>query len=149
MVVFEAAARRVRGDLRELGYAGDAFGPIHRDLHLGNVVFDGGRPGAIDFDKSGMGHYLLDLSVVLNVLRIHHAARYPGMKEALLEGYESERPLPAGYQRHLMAFHAMRHVAYANRELRAMGSQDNRHRALGAHLLRTPVTWLRRHYLKD
>ena len=149
MVVFEAAARRVCGDLRDLGYAGDAFGPIHRDLHLGNVVFDGGRPGAIDFDMSGLGHYLLDLSVVLNVLRIHHPARFSGMKEALLEGYERVRSLPASYQRHLMTFHAMRHVARANREFQAMGSQDNRHRARGAHLLRTPVTWLRRHYLKS
>ncbi len=148
MAVFEAAARRVRGDLRELGYAGDAFGPIHRDLHLGNVVFDGGRPGAIDFDSGGLGHYLLDLSVPLNVLRIHHATRYPAMKEALLEGYERERPLPADYQRHLMAFHAMRHVARANREFRAMGSQNNRHRADGARLLHAPVTWLQRHYLE-
>lgn len=149
MAVFEAAARRVRGDLQELGYAGEAFGPIHRDLHLGNVVFDGGRPGAIDFDSCGLGHYLLDLSVPLNVLRIHHAARFSEMREALLEGYERERSLPAGYKRHLMAFHAMRHVACANREIRAMGSQDNRHRARGGPLLSTPVTWLRRHYLKD
>ena len=149
MAVFEAAARRVRGDLRELGYDSDAFGPIHRDLHLGNVVFDGGRAGAIDFDKSGLGHYLLDLAVLLNVLRIRLPERFEGARRALLEGYERERPLPAGYRGHLMTFHAMRHVARVNRELRAMGSQNNRHRARGPHLLRDRLDWLRRHYLKD
>ncbi len=148
MAVFEAAARRVRGDLRELGDAGDAFGPIHRDLHLGNVVFDSGRPGAIDFDKSGMGHYLLDLSVLLNVLRLRLPDRFEGARMALPEGYESERPLPAGYRGHLMTFHAMRHVAFVNRELRAMGSVANRHRAGDPHLLRDRVNWLRRHYLE-
>jgi Ser/Thr protein kinase RdoA (MazF antagonist) len=111
MAVFEAAARRVHGDLRELGYAGDAFGPIHRDLNLGNVVFDGGRAGAIDFDKSGMGHYLLDLSKLLNVLRIQLPERFQGARRALLEGYERERPMPAGYRGHLMTFHAMLQVA--------------------------------------
>ncbi len=149
MAVFEAAARRVRGDLQELGYAGDAFGPIHRDLHLGNIVFDGGRPSAIDFDSCGLGHYLLDLSVLLNALRIRLPDRFEGARRVLLEGYERERPLPEGYRGHLMTFHAMRHVTRVNRDLQAMGSQDNRHRARGPRLLRDALTWLRSNYLGD
>ncbi len=148
MAVFEAAARRVCGDLRELGYAGDAFGPIHRDLHLGNIVFDGGRVGAVDFDSCGLGHYLLDLSVLLNVLRIRLPERFEGRRRSLLEGYERERPLPAGYRRHLMTFHAMRHVAHVNREIRATNSEANRHRVRDPHLLRDRLNWLRRHYLE-
>jgi Ser/Thr protein kinase RdoA (MazF antagonist) len=50
MAIFEAAGQRVGEDLRELGCGRDAYGPIHRDLHLGNLVFDGERVGVIDFD---------------------------------------------------------------------------------------------------
>jgi Ser/Thr protein kinase RdoA (MazF antagonist) len=148
IAVFEAVARRVHGGLRELGYGSDAFGPIHRDLHLGNVVFDGGRPAAIDFDKSGMGHYLLDLSILLNFLRLRLPKRFEGARRALLEGYERERPLPAGYRGHLMTFHAILQVARVNRELRATGSQGNRHRTRNPHLLRDRLDWLRRRYLE-
>ena len=149
MAVFEEAARRVREDLRELGYGGDAFGPIHRDLHLGNVVFDGARVGAVDFDSCGLGHYLLDLAVVLNALRIRHPNRFEAMRGALLEGYERERALPEGYRGYLMTFHAMRYVSRVNRELRALGSETNRHRARGDAVLRTALTWLQSKYLKD
>ncbi len=95
-----------------------------------------------------MGHYLLDLSVPLNALRIRLPERFEGARRALLEGYERERPLPAGYRGHLMTFHAMRHVARVNRELRVMGSQHDRHRARDPHLLRERVDWLRKHYLE-
>ncbi len=141
--------RRVRGDLRELGYAGDAFGPIHRDLHLGNIVFDGGRVSAVDFDSCGLGHYLLDLTVLLNAIRIRRPDRFEGRRRSLLEGYERERRLPEGYRRHLMTFHAMRRVAAVNREFRALGSEANRHRAREPRLLRDALTWLRSNYLKD
>lgn len=148
MAVFEAAAQRVRGDLQELGYGRDAFGPIHRDLHFGNIVFDSGRVGPIDFDLCGLGHYLLDLAVLLNFLSIRHSDRFWRMRKALLEGYERERHLPEGYQRHLMTFHAMRRVARVNRELRALGSEANRHRDQGPLVLYAPK-WIQNNYLKD
>ncbi len=154
MAVFEAAAQRVDEDLQQLGYGRDAFGPIHRDLQLSNIVFDGERVSAIDFDSCGLGHYLLDLAVLLHVLRVNiprvqRPDRFWRMREALLEGYERERPLPEGYQRHLMTFHAMRHVARVNREFRALGSEANRHLARGDRLLRTAVTWLQSNYLEN
>jgi Ser/Thr protein kinase RdoA (MazF antagonist) len=154
MAAFEAAAQRVVEDLQELGYGRDVFGPIHRDLQLGNIVFDGGRVSAIDFDSCGLGHYLLDLAVVLNALRVNtpriqRPDRFQSKREALLEGYERERPLPEGYRRYLMTFHAMRHVARVNREFRARDSEANYYRALGDRLLRTAVTWLQSNYLKD
>ncbi len=95
-----------------------------------------------------MGHYLLDLSVLLNSFRLRLSGRFKGARGALLEGYERERALPAGYRGHLMTFQAIRHVARVNRELRAMGSQDNRHRARAPHVLRERLDWLRSHYLK-
>lgn len=155
MAIFEAAAQRVREDLRELGYASNAFGPIHRDLHLGNIVFDGGRPSAIDFDLCGLGHYLLDLVVLLNALRLHALRiqspqyRFWKMRETFLEGYECERPLPEDYRRYLKTFHAMRRVAHVNTELRARRSEANRSRVRGDCLLRNTLGWLQSNYLTD
>jgi Ser/Thr protein kinase RdoA (MazF antagonist) len=149
MAIFEAAARRVGEDLRELGYGRDAFGPIHRDLHLGNILFDGRRVGVIDFDLCGLGHYLLDLSVLLNALRLQRPDRFWKMREVLLEAYERERSLPENYRRYLMTFHAMRHVARVNRELRARRSEANRSRVRGDGLLRNVLEWLQSNYLRD
>ena len=154
MAVFETAAQRIVEDLQELGYGRDTFGPIHRDLQFGNIVFHGRRVSAIDFDSCGLGHYLLDLAVLLNALRVNtprsqRPDRFRSKREVLLEGYERERPLPEGYQGLLMTFHAMRHVARVNREFRALGSEVNRHRSRGDRLLRTAVTWLESNYLED
>ena len=65
MNAFEEVARRVREDLDALGCGRETFGIIHRDLKLEDLLFrEEGAVGAIDFDMSGMGHYLLDLAVV-------------------------------------------------------------------------------------
>jgi Ser/Thr protein kinase RdoA (MazF antagonist) len=153
LAIFETAARRVHEDLQELGYGRDAFGPIHRDLHLGNLVFDGGRVGVIDFDLCGLGHYLLDLSVLLNALRlsaqrIRPTGRFWKIRETFLESYERERSLPEDYRRYLMTFHAMRHVARLNTEFRARRSEANRSRVRGDGLLRNVLEWLQGNYLK-
>lgn len=154
MAIFGSAAQRVGEDLQELGYGRDAFGPIHRDLHLGNLVFDGSRVGVIDFDLCGLGHYLLDLAVLLNALRLsalrsQRPDPFWKMRETFFETYEQEISLPDGYRKYLMTFHAMRHVARLNRELRVLSSEANRHRASGPHVLRNVVTWLQSSYLKD
>jgi Ser/Thr protein kinase RdoA (MazF antagonist) len=119
MAVFEAAAQRVHEDLQELGYDRDAFGAIHRDLHLRNILFHSGRVGVVDFDLCGLGHYLFDLAVLLNALRLsalrsQRPDRFWNMRETFFEHYERECLLSEGYRRYLMMFHAMRHVARAS-----------------------------------
>ncbi len=115
--VFEAAARRARDDLQILGEGENVFGPIHRDLQPSNLVFRSGEVGAIDFDLCGLGHYLLDLDIMLIALRIHHEDRYDAMRDAFLEAYDSRRTLPADHERYLRTFSAMMVVASANRAL--------------------------------
>lgn len=122
MSVFEAAARRARDDLRALGEGEDVFGPIHRDLQPGNLVFNGGEVGAIDFDLCGLGHYLLDLGVTIVSLETHHKDRHEAMRDALLGGYANERSLPSDYERHLRTFAAMMATASANRALSLLAS---------------------------
>jgi Ser/Thr protein kinase RdoA (MazF antagonist) len=149
MAIFEATAQRVHEDLQKLGHGSETFGPIHRDLHLGNILFHGSRVGVIDFDLCGLGHYLLDLAVLLNALRIQRPDCFWKMREILFENYEREISLPDGYRRYLMTFHAMRHVARLNRELRVLSSETNRHRSQGPHVLRNVVKWMQSSYLKD
>lgn len=77
------------------------WGLIHGDLHPWNLVFHQGEAGAIDFSDSGQGFMAHDLAGVLQFLKHpltpaddHHRAAYPQLRDALLEGYASLRPLP-------------------------------------------------------
>ena len=125
MDVFRRAASRICSELASLGNGRDVFGMIHADPHLNNLLVSDDAIGpegvcAVDFDGTGWGHYLYDLAVTLLSLEswlnerpdIRAAAR-----EALLEGYFSERP-PSGVHRDRLAvFKALRLVELASRVL--------------------------------
>jgi Ser/Thr protein kinase RdoA (MazF antagonist) len=135
MTLFEASAHRVREDLRQLGNGSDAFGLIHGDFILGNVVFDEGRVGIIDFDSCGWGYYLSDLSRIIRSLENRyqgegrpHGPPLEALQEALLEGYKRERRLPQGYQRYVQTFAVMQEVGAINRQLALLGRRKARGR---------------------
>jgi Ser/Thr protein kinase RdoA (MazF antagonist) len=113
------AARVAAGLTAELGaFARDdaSWGFVHGDLHLWNLLFVRARAGAIDFSDCGFGHLALDFASTLHWLRFPYAgnhdpgARYPAMRDALLEGYAAERPLPSGIERQVDAYLAARLV---------------------------------------
>ncbi len=72
-------------------------GAIHADLFPDNVFFDGGRfAGAIDFYFACTDALAYDLGVCLNAWCFDADDRFlPGHARALVEGYESVRPLEA------------------------------------------------------
>ena len=160
MAVFEGVARRAFEDLEDLGHGIGVFGPIHRDLTLKNLLFggrDGARReavGATDFDQSGLGHYLFDLSVVLRALRpLWRRTGSPELtegraREALFEGYERVRGLPADHERRLDTFDAMQKVAAVNRTLELRASEATRSRGRGERFLRETVALLEQGYLR-
>lgn len=86
--------------------AGDT-GLIHADLHLGNALFHRGAVKLIDFDDSGTGPRLYDLSVAVWELR--ERPDYPAFLEALLSGYRRVRDIDATA---LDDFIALRQVAF-------------------------------------
>lgn len=98
--VLRPAAARLLADIGAIGCAPDAWGFIHGDLHLWNLLFVRGAAGAIDFSDCGWGHRAMDLAATLQYLRHplaghhDHRAAYPALQAALLEGYAAERPLP-------------------------------------------------------
>jgi len=79
-------------------------GAVHADLFRDNVLFDHeqNQPvlgGFIDFYFAGVDHLVFDLAVTLNDWCIDHgptdSGRFePSRRVALLEGYQSVRPLP-------------------------------------------------------
>jgi Ser/Thr protein kinase RdoA (MazF antagonist) len=115
METFRTAARLVAEDLERLGHGPGVFGVLHRDPKLENLVFEGGRGGAVDFDMSGMGHYMLDVRVFRASLERRHPDRLEALWAAFLRGYEAERALPEDHERYLGTFAVMQRVAAVNR----------------------------------
>lgn len=82
-------------------------GLIHADLVRENVMIDGPELHLIDFDDGGYGYRLFDVATTL--LKNRAEPNYPALKQALLEGYLSVRPLD---MTHLDLFLALRAVTY-------------------------------------
>ena len=83
-------------------------GLIHADLHQENFLFHQGAVRAIDFDDCGWGFHLYDLAVTLS--EIHGRARYPHLRDSLLDGYSRHRSLPPDPDIHLGALIMMRRL---------------------------------------
>ncbi len=115
------AVRRAAGVLHEAIAAfpvgAGAFGFVHGDLHLWNVLFHHGAAGAIDFSDCGWGHHALDLAATLQYLKhpLHgrpdHSVAYPHLREQLLAGYASVRPLPPDIEPQIDAYIAARMIS--------------------------------------
>ena len=86
-----ATVRKVAS--RELAERDDGldFGLIHGDLVRENILIHSGRVQFIDFDDGGHGYRLFDIAGVL-VKNLSEPA-FDELREALIEGYRSERPL--------------------------------------------------------
>lgn len=97
--LYEAAARKTADAIEDLGDSDDAFGLIHADLHLANVLFRDGEARPIDFDDCGDGYWVYDMASVLHDYR--RKDDWPAWRDALLEGYREVRPLPDGVDQHL------------------------------------------------
>ena len=109
---FKTVANQVRQVMDEWGEGVDAFGLIHADLSLGeeeNVLFFGGEARAIDFDDCGYGYWVYDFATSL--CHWQEARQWHSIRDALLEGYAENQPLPEEQLAHLDLFMAARHVS--------------------------------------
>ena len=107
---FDTVAAEVGAAMDGLGTGPGAFGLIHADLHLDNALFAGSDVRMIDFDDCGFGFRIYDVAVALWELR--HRDDYHAFRDALLEGYTSQRDLPAEQIALVDAFIAAREVAF-------------------------------------
>jgi Ser/Thr protein kinase RdoA (MazF antagonist) len=106
--LFARALEVVWSTTRNLAEAPGAFGLIHGDLHYENVLFHRGEAHAIDFDDCGWGLHLYDLAVTLSELE--RRPRYAELRDALLEAYAQECPLPQDHAAHVESLFVLRRL---------------------------------------
>jgi Ser/Thr protein kinase RdoA (MazF antagonist) len=106
--LFARALEVVWSTTRNLAEAPGAFGLIHGDLHHENVLFHRGEAHAIDFDDCGWGLHLYDLAVTLSELE--GRPRYAELRDALLEAYAQECPLPQDHATHVEGLFVLRRL---------------------------------------
>lgn len=100
---FEAVTKEVKQVMERWGKDPKVYGLIHADLGLdANVLFCGREARAIDFDDSGLGYYIYDLSLALE--HCQEDVALPQFREALLDGYTHIRPLPEELLKYLDLF---------------------------------------------
>jgi Ser/Thr protein kinase RdoA (MazF antagonist) len=108
--LFGEVATSVQAVLAQLSTDPQAYGLVHADLHLGNVLDHHGEARPLDFDDASWGHYAMDLAITVeNVPEALHPD--------LLGGYQSVRPLPDGYQEHEATLLAGRSLVIARFQL--------------------------------
>lgn len=89
------AGQQLRTVLEAIPTDGEAFGPVHADLHQWNVHWSPDGPGVLDFALCGVGYRLFDLAAFLWPLRDATAGQ-PGVQamcDAFVTGYQQVRPL--------------------------------------------------------
>jgi Ser/Thr protein kinase RdoA (MazF antagonist) len=119
-------ADRVQATLAELGTSPQAFGLVHGDLHLGNVLDDHGQARPLDFDDACFGHYAMDLAITSDSLP-------EPLWPALLDGYQTIQPLPDGYHEHQATLLAGRRLFLATFLLAARLPADGHLQLLRAY----------------
>lgn len=83
--VLARATEALAAKLRTYGMGPETFGLIHADLRLANLMTDGDRLTAIDFDDCGFGWWAYDLASALSFIETD--ARLPDLIAAWVEGY--------------------------------------------------------------
>jgi Ser/Thr protein kinase RdoA (MazF antagonist) len=108
--LFARARAKIARELAAFGMAPDRYGLIHADLVPENVLIDGTQVQVIDFDDAGFGWHLFELATSLYF--IAGDAIYPTAREALIQGYRSERELSDETLEWLPLFLAARGTTY-------------------------------------
>jgi Ser/Thr protein kinase RdoA (MazF antagonist) len=94
--------------LRAYGTGPEVFGLIHADLRLANLMVDGDRLTAIDFDDCGFGWWVYDLAAALSFIETD--PRLPDLIAAWVQGYARTAPLPASDRAMIPAMILLRRV---------------------------------------
>lgn len=85
------ATDALAAQLDAYGTGPETFGLIHADLRLANLMVDGDRLTAIDFDDCGFGWWTYDLAAALSFIETD--PRLPDLIARWIEGYTRIAPL--------------------------------------------------------
>jgi len=127
--MLKSAQSHIHHQLIELGQTKDNFGLIHADLHARNVLVQGDKLQIIDFDDCGYSWHGYEIAVaetdalssldpkVVNIQEI---------RNALIEGYRSARPLNSQIEKELNTLTMVRTLillGWANDRRELMGKE--------------------------
>lgn len=110
-----------RDRLASAGAALDT-GLIHADLVRENVLLDGPTIQLIDFDDGGFGFRQFDIATVL--LKSIAEPDYRALKDALIDGYRSQRPLDLSLLDLFIAIRALTYVGWIVPRIHEEGGAD-------------------------
>jgi Ser/Thr protein kinase RdoA (MazF antagonist) len=95
----QTARTAAKSQLADFGQDPDRYGLIHCDFLPENLLKDGDLVRVIDFDDCGFGWHLFDM--VTSLFTYSFLPNFEEIKSAFIEGYRSQRNLPA---EHLACF---------------------------------------------
>lgn len=98
--LYEQAADKIINHFEKLRDSDFAYGMIHADMHIGNLVFYNDEPYPIDFGRCGFGYELYDVAQALVGL-------YPLQRQQFIEAYSDVRKLDGEYIAALESFFIM------------------------------------------
>lgn len=101
---FMIVSQQTREVMESFGKGPDAFGLIHSDMYLENLLFKGEQPRLIDFEDCGFGYWMWDFGVIFS--QFPWTEEFPPLRDAFFEGYAQIRSLPDSQFKHLDLFMA-------------------------------------------
>jgi len=138
---FRVVTRQVREVMDLFGKGPDAYGMIHADMYLENVLFKTGEPRLIDFEDCGFSYWMCDIGTFLS--QWPWTEDFPRIRDAFLDGYAQVRTLPDEQLKHLDLFMAGQYaqlLIWASAFIRRDPARRIQHEAWrnreGNHLLR-------------
>ncbi len=99
---FKFVSEKARSVMESLGKGPDAFGLVHCDMYLENLLFKAGQPRLIDFEDCGFGYWMWDIGLIFS--QWPWTKEFPEFRDAFIEGYNQVRTLPEEQYQHLDLF---------------------------------------------
>ncbi len=110
---------RITSSLAALPTSSDAYGLIHSDFELDNLVWRDGSIGILDFDDCSRLWYAADIAFALRDLPEWDGGRGDRRLRAFVEGYSEHYPIDEGWLSHVPLFTALDNLLRYTRIVRA------------------------------
>jgi Ser/Thr protein kinase RdoA (MazF antagonist) len=108
--LIETACRKAERELAALGKEAPVYGLIHADFVPENLLHADGTLLLIDFDDAGFGWHMFELATALYFYV--DTPQYEAVRDALVAGYRSQRPLSDAHWGQLSLFLLLRSITY-------------------------------------
>ena len=108
--LIDTARRQARRDLVAYGKPPQAYGLIHADFLMDNLILGNDRVKVLDFDDCGYGWHLFDLATIFLFFR--GQGTFDAVRHAVIEGYRAVRALSDEELARMPLFYLVRSFTY-------------------------------------